>query len=57
MSETGRVGVPDEGPGFERHVRPGGRNVGWGLFIVDTVSDRWGVIRGPIKEVWFEIDR
>jgi serine/threonine-protein kinase RsbW len=56
LPETVRVGVSDHGPGFERRARPRDRNGGWGLFIVDAVSDRWGVIRGHSNEVWFEID-
>jgi anti-sigma regulatory factor (Ser/Thr protein kinase) len=36
-------------------VRPGGR----GLFLVDTLSDRWGMRREGTREtqVWFEIGR
>ncbi|HEX6745368.1 MAG TPA: ATP-binding protein [Solirubrobacteraceae bacterium] len=35
--------------------RPGGR----GLFLVDTLSDRWGMTREGNREtrVWFEMDR
>jgi hypothetical protein len=37
--------------------RPGGRRAlgAWGAFIVDAVSDRWGV-DGP-ESAWFEIDK
>jgi anti-sigma regulatory factor (Ser/Thr protein kinase) len=37
------------------HVRPGGR----GLFLVDTLSDRWGMTRQGTREtrVWFEMGR
>lgn len=28
---------------------------GWGLFIVDQLTDRWGVRRGPPSAVWFEV--
>jgi hypothetical protein len=36
-------------------ARPGGR----GLFLVDTLSDRWGMTREGTSEtrVWFEMDR
>jgi anti-sigma regulatory factor (Ser/Thr protein kinase) len=36
-------------------ARPGGR----GLFLVDTLSDRWGMTREGTREtrVWFEMDR
>ena len=52
------VGVLDDGPGFEEAAahRPDAVS-GWGLLLVETVSDRWGVIRGErTNEVWFEID-
>ena len=36
-------------------TRPGGR----GLFLVDTLSDRWGMMREGTREtrVWFEMGR
>ena len=36
-------------------TRPGGR----GLFLVDTLSDRWGMTREGTREtrVWFEMGR
>src|SRR4051812_19011678 len=59
-SNAVRVAVSDRGEGFdapekpEPHVdRPGG----WGLCLVDRLSDRWGVARGDITSVWFEMDR
>jgi anti-sigma regulatory factor (Ser/Thr protein kinase) len=53
-----RVAVSDLGPGFEpdRAAEPGSGG-GWGLFMVETVSDRWGVDGGSDCRVWFEIDR
>jgi anti-sigma regulatory factor (Ser/Thr protein kinase) len=55
-----RVVVTDKGRGFDPepspqpHVdRPGG----WGLCLVDRLSDRWGVDRGNGTAVWFEVDR
>jgi hypothetical protein len=31
---------------------------GWGLFLVEQLSDRWGVEQiGQATTVWFEIDR
>jgi anti-sigma regulatory factor (Ser/Thr protein kinase) len=30
---------------------------GWGLQLVDRLSDRWGVIRNDETTVWFEIER
>jgi anti-sigma regulatory factor (Ser/Thr protein kinase) len=30
---------------------------GWGLFLLDSVADAWGVDRNPTgKVVWFELD-
>ena len=55
-----RAEVADGGPGFEKFVRPSTPDQlgGWGLQIVDRLSDRWGVRRGsaPGSAVWFEID-
>ena len=52
-----RVGVHDEGPGFEpARVRRDGVTGGWGLVLVRRMSDRWGVGEGGSR-VWFEIDR
>ena len=54
-----RVEVTDEGPGFD----PGrGRRIdpvqdGFGLALVDQLTDRWGVEVDEGACVWFEIDR
>jgi anti-sigma regulatory factor (Ser/Thr protein kinase) len=60
-SEGGRIRVEvgDPGPGFEpRPVTPNlYQTSGWGLYLVDRISDRWGVIRGATTRVWFELDR
>jgi anti-sigma regulatory factor (Ser/Thr protein kinase) len=53
-----RVEVSDAGIGFERRAptpdqEHGG---GWGLYLVETIADRWGVVRGERTRVWFEID-
>jgi anti-sigma regulatory factor (Ser/Thr protein kinase) len=53
-----RVEVIDQGAGFvpvARH-RPATEVGGWGLHLVQTLSDRWGVYEGS-THVWFEIDR
>jgi anti-sigma regulatory factor (Ser/Thr protein kinase) len=51
--------VCDSGPGFdvlsEPRPQPGLKG-GWGLPIVETISDRWGVERNSCACVWFEID-
>jgi anti-sigma regulatory factor (Ser/Thr protein kinase) len=54
-----RVEVCDEGPGFEpdpAKIDAGGVG-GWGLHLVDELSDRWGMVDGPGTRIWFEIDR
>src|SRR5215203_1778224 len=52
--------VCDPGSGFEAdsepRPRPGGLKGGWGLPIVERISDRWGVERNSGACVWFEID-
>jgi serine/threonine-protein kinase RsbW len=52
-----RVDVTDHGTGFAR--RPGTDNPdysgGWGLFLVEELSDRWGIIRNGNTRVWFEL--
>ena len=51
--------VCDAGPGFEVPSKPCPRpdlKGGWGLPIVETISDRWGVERNKHACVWFEID-
>jgi anti-sigma regulatory factor (Ser/Thr protein kinase) len=53
-----RVEVADPGDGFDPEprddemTRPGG----WGLYLVDRIADRWGVVRNAMNRVWFEID-
>ena len=54
-----RVCVSDRGPGFEVSPRqpdddPGS---GWGLFLVEQLSDRWGVELNGRTQVWFELGR
>ncbi len=54
-----RVEVSDAGPGFEpdRHAVTSDPSSGWGLLLVERLSDRWGVKRNELTCVWFEIDR
>jgi anti-sigma regulatory factor (Ser/Thr protein kinase) len=55
-----RVEVLDPGPGFEPAANPrkGGSEGGWGLFLVERMADRWGVVRRePGTRVWFELQR
>lgn len=53
-----RVEVRDEGPGFAPDaVEPELTDTsGRGLFLVDAIADRWGVVREGAICVWFEID-
>ena len=51
--------VCDPGRGFELPSEPSPRSDlsgGWGLPIVEMISDRWGVERNRHACVWFEID-
>ncbi len=51
--------VCDPGPGFYVPSKPRPRpdlRGGWGLPIVERISDRWGVEKGRRVCVWFEID-
>lgn len=53
-----RVEVINQGASFEPKARsrPATEPGGWGLHLVETLSDRWGVHAGS-THVWFEIDR
>ena len=49
-----RCGVLDQGPGFAARVRDH-TSRGWGLRLVEQLSDRWGMECSPRRtEVWFE---
>jgi anti-sigma regulatory factor (Ser/Thr protein kinase) len=58
-AERLRVEVSDPGDGFEPRSRHDGQDAegGWGLYLVDSLSTRWGVARARGTNVWFEIDR
>jgi anti-sigma regulatory factor (Ser/Thr protein kinase) len=60
-ADTVCVAVVDGGPGFDFGKiifwEPGDRRGGWGLYIVDKLSYRWGIDGSPSHSVWFEIDR
>jgi anti-sigma regulatory factor (Ser/Thr protein kinase) len=55
--ERVRLEVADEGHGFEpvptrgRPERPGG----WGLYLVDSLADNWGVEDSATTRVWLEL--
>jgi anti-sigma regulatory factor (Ser/Thr protein kinase) len=52
------VEVRDNGSGFEPRPRRAGQSKagGWGLYLVERLADRWGVMRNNFTRVWFEID-
>ena len=55
------VEVANPGGGFEpRPSGPEDSDSGWGLFLVDRLSDDWGVTQGSgtdYQRVWFELAR
>jgi len=53
-----RAEVIDQGAGFVpvARDRPATEVGGWGLHLVQTLSNRWGVHEGSTR-VWFEIER
>jgi anti-sigma regulatory factor (Ser/Thr protein kinase) len=55
---TVRVEVIDPGPGFRPSIlRPTlYQESGWGLYLVEQVASRWGVVDDGSIHVWFEID-
>jgi anti-sigma regulatory factor (Ser/Thr protein kinase) len=55
-----RVGVTDPGDGFEIVAqRPGEEDGsgGWGLWLIERMTDRWGVDFSHNTNIWAEIDR
>ncbi len=52
-----RVEVLDDGAGFECKERAegGDRESGWGLHLIEVLSDRWGTERNDRMCVWFEL--
>jgi anti-sigma regulatory factor (Ser/Thr protein kinase) len=53
-----RVMVSDPGSGFVAAPRlpTASESSGWGLYLVDRIADRWGVVTKDRNQVWFEID-
>jgi anti-sigma regulatory factor (Ser/Thr protein kinase) len=59
-TDTVHVAVVDAGAGFDFTKifdEPRDPRGGWGLYLVDKVSDRWGIDASSPHSVWFEIDR
>jgi anti-sigma regulatory factor (Ser/Thr protein kinase) len=55
-----RVRLFDSGEGFEVHTPRSpstGSAGGYGLLLLDRLSDRWGVQREGRFSVWFEVQR
>lgn len=53
-----RIEVHDQGTGFDAPADPGPRpegTSGWGLFLVQKLSRRWGTAPAPDPYVWFEL--
>jgi anti-sigma regulatory factor (Ser/Thr protein kinase) len=57
VEEIGLVGWPPGLPSEPTRRRRGkGRDVGgWGLQLVEDLSDRWGVEEKPHRAVWFDL--
>ena len=55
--DTIRTEIVDQGAGFTPKERDGdlSRVGGWGLHLVEQLTDRWGTYEGS-THVWFEID-
>jgi anti-sigma regulatory factor (Ser/Thr protein kinase) len=53
-----RVEVHDPGRGFDwtGRDRAADEAGGWGLYLVETLADRWGVDRTEVTTVWFEVE-
>lgn len=57
--EKVRVEVHDSGPEFDAGSlrKPEPEQIGgWGLYLVQMLSNRWDVERGDPVVVWFEVD-
>lgn len=54
-----RVEVRHPGSGFQPHETTADPEdmEGWGLYLVSTLADRWGVEGQAGTLVWFELDR
>ena len=55
-----RIEVSDDGPGFTPvpvASKPDQEPRGWGLYLVDRLTDRWGIDCSDSTRVWLEFDR
>jgi anti-sigma regulatory factor (Ser/Thr protein kinase) len=56
--DTVRIEVSDTGSGFTPQPRdPSRLQGGYGLYLVEKESKRWGVDQTPHTSVWFEVAR
>ena len=58
--QTLRIEVSDAGPGFTPtppSSKPDQTPRGWGLWLIDQLTDRWGVDCSHSTRVWLEFDR
>jgi anti-sigma regulatory factor (Ser/Thr protein kinase) len=54
-----RIEITDDGPGFEPAAAPADPSQatgGWGLPLVDRLTDRWGIDFSHSTHVWCEFD-
>ncbi len=53
------VAVTDPGRGFApgRDAPRPDPDSGWGLYLVDRLADRWGIVDNGVTTVWFELGR
>lgn len=52
-----RLEIVDDGPGFAPQARTAGPDEpgGWGLYLVDSLADSWGVDSSEGTRVWLEM--
>ncbi|MEA2216127.1 MAG: serine/threonine-protein kinase RsbW [Solirubrobacteraceae bacterium] len=56
--QTVRVAVTDAGSGFTPRPRdPERLGEGYGLYLLEKASSRWGIARDAGTTVWFELER
>ena len=49
--------ISDSGGGFEPPPVPDSlAESGWGMYLLERIADRWGIVRNGETCVWFEID-
>ena len=60
LPDTLHIDVTDDGEGFEwvpsKPATREGRSGGWGLWLVDQLTDRWGIDVRHSTRVWCEFD-